>query len=97
MPTGTQREELSYRLLSTLTELGQGVKASALAERLQVAQRDVVGRLQALKRRGMVDYERDATQPYAAGHWSISELGHQAINEMAPSPAEANATGIDDV
>ena len=97
MLTDTQREELSYRILSTLTELGQGVKASALAEHLQVAQRDMVGRLQALKRRGMVVFVRDATQPYAAGLWSLSEQGRQAIDQTAPSPVKADATGADDV
>ena len=97
MLTGTQREELSYRILSTMTELGQGVKASALAENLQAAQRDVVGRLQALKRRGMVVFMRDATQPYAAGHWSLSEQGRQAIDQMAPSQVKADVTDADDV
>jgi DNA-binding MarR family transcriptional regulator len=95
MLTGTQREELSYRILSILIELDQGVKASALTEHLQVAQRDVVGRLQALKRRGMVVFVRDATEPYAAGHWNISEQGRQAIDQMAPSPVKADATGTD--
>lgn len=97
MLTRLQRTALDNCILAILAERGQSIRASELSEHLQVAQRDVVGRLQALKHRGMVDYERDATQPYAAGHWSISEQGQQAINEMTPSPAEADVTGADDV
>jgi len=59
MLTGAQRSELSDSILSALVERGRGVKASELAEHLrQFTQRDVVGRLQALRRRGMVTYEQ---------------------------------------
>ena len=81
MLTAPQRTELNCRILSTLNELGQGVKASELAEHLQVAQRDVVGRLQALKHREMVTYERDGNAPSAAGLWAVSEQGRQMVSQ----------------
>jgi Mn-dependent DtxR family transcriptional regulator len=77
MLTATQRTELNHRILSTLTEFDRGVKADALAERLQVTQRDVVGRLQALKRREMVTYERNGGAPSAPGLWAVSEQGRR--------------------
>lgn len=80
MLTGPQRAELNHRILSTLTQLDQGVKASELAEYLQTAQRDIVGRLQALKRREMVLYERNGSAPSAAGLWAVSEQGRQAAS-----------------
>jgi hypothetical protein len=78
MLTGAQRSELSDSILSALVERGRGVKASELTEHLrQFTQRDVVGRLQALRRRGMVIYERGGESPSAAGVWIVSEQGRQ--------------------
>jgi DNA-binding IclR family transcriptional regulator len=81
MLTATQRTELNHRILSTLTESDQGVRAAALAQRLQLPQRDVVGRLQALKRREMVTYERDGSTPSAPGLWAVSEQGRQMVSQ----------------
>ena len=92
MLTGTQRTELNYRILTTLNQLGRGVKASSLAEHLQVAQRDVVGRLQALKRQEMVVYERNGSAPSAAGVWAVSEQGRQAANQMAIASQEKSTS-----
>jgi DNA-binding transcriptional ArsR family regulator len=83
MLTGAQRSELSDRILSALVERGRGVKASELAEHLrQFTQRDVVGRLQALRRRGMVTYARSDESPSAAGVWIVSEQGRQVTAEI---------------
>ena len=75
MPTATERSELDRLILSALNEWGQGVPSSVLARQLDVPQRAVVGRLQALKRRGAVAFDRDETYPGAAGVWSVSEGG----------------------
>ena len=77
MPTGTGRAKLDHRILTALAERGWGVKASELAGHLNVGQRDVISRLQSLKRRGAVRYDRDEHYPGAAGNWSISEQGQQ--------------------
>ena len=78
--------------MSLLTEFGQGVKASELAEHLQVTQRAVVGRLQALKRQEMVVYERNGSAPSAAGVWAVSEQGRQAANRMATASQEKSTS-----
>jgi hypothetical protein len=84
MLTSTQRSELNHRILSTLTQFGHGMKASELGEHLwQFTQRDVVGRLQALKRQGMVTYERDSESPGAAGAWAVSGRGRQVASQVA--------------
>jgi predicted DNA-binding transcriptional regulator len=80
--TGPQRTELNHRILSTLIELDRGVKAFELTAHLQVAQRDVVGRLQVLKHRGMVTYKRNSRAQSAAGLWVISEQGRQMVGQM---------------
>ena len=78
MLTGALRSELDSRILSVLVDLGRGVKASELVAHLrQFTQRDVVGRLQALKNRGLVTYERSDESPSAAGMWVASEQGRQ--------------------
>ena len=83
MLTGAQRLGLSDRILSILVELGQGVSASDLAGHLrEVTQRDVVGRLQALKNRGLVTYARSDESPSAAGTWTVSERGRQAVSQV---------------
>lgn len=92
MLIGTQRTELNYRILSTLIQLGQGVKSSVLAEHLQVAQRDVVGRLQALKRREMVAYERNSRAPSAAGLWTVSKQGRQSVSQMTTASQGKSAS-----
>ena len=90
MLTGAQRSELDDLILSVLVELRQSVTASELAAHLrQFTQRDVVGRLQALKRRGVVTYERGGEsppfgdlRPSAAGVWTVSEQGRQVTAEI---------------
>jgi DNA-binding MarR family transcriptional regulator len=82
MQTSTERTELSPRILQALIELGRGIKASELAECLQVPLRDVVGRLQALKRRGLVTHERNSEAPGAAGLWAVSEEGQQVATAV---------------
>jgi predicted ArsR family transcriptional regulator len=89
------RMELSHGILCTLAGNNRSMIASELARALAVGQRDVVGRLQALKRRGMVSFERDAAQPYGAGHWRISEQGRQAIDPTATGSGKAPATGTE--
>ena len=101
MLTGAQRSELDDLILSVLVELRQSVTASELAAHLrQFTQRDVVGRLQALKRRMMVTYERGGESPSAAGVWAVSELGRQVTAETTEHdrsdstwPKSANASG----
>ena len=93
MTSDPDRVELSHRILCTLAEYDQSVIASDLAHALTVGQRNVVGRLQALKRRGMVSFERDAAQPYGAGYWRITEQGRQAIDPTATDSGKAPATG----
>jgi DNA-binding transcriptional ArsR family regulator len=84
VPYAAQRSELNRRILSTLTRVGRGMKASELSEHLwQFTQRDVVGRLQVLKRQGMVSYARDGESPSAAGVWAVSDRGRQAANQAA--------------
>ena len=73
MPTAIQRSELDRLILSALNEWGQGVTSSVLARELGVTHRVVVGRLQALKRRGSVIFDRDDAYQSAAGVWSVSE------------------------
>jgi len=92
MLTHPQRTALNQRILLTLTQLGQGVKASELAEHLQLAQRDVVGRLQALKRREMVTYERNSYSPSAAGLWAVSDQGRQIASQMATASQGESAS-----
>ena len=75
MPTAAERSELDHLVLSVLTELGHGVTSSVLARQLDVPHRAVVGRLQALKRRGSVTFDRSGTYQSAAGVWSVSEEG----------------------
>ena len=75
MPTTTERTKLDLLILSALDEWGQGVPSSALARQLDVPHRAVVGRLQALKRRGSVTFDRSGTYQSAAGVWSVSEEG----------------------
>ena len=86
MLIGVQRAELDNRILSALVELGWGVKASELVDHLRTAQRHVIGRLQALKRRGMVTYERDGASPSAAGIWAVSERGGQVASQVTAVP-----------
>jgi len=81
MLTAAQRTELNQRILSALTEFGQGVKSSVLAEHLQVAQRDVVGRLQALKRQRAVTYDGSGGYQSAAGLWTISKQGSERMRQ----------------
>jgi DNA-binding IclR family transcriptional regulator len=79
MPTATQRSELDRLILSALSEWEQGVTSSVLARQLDVPHRVVVGRLQALKRRGSVTFDRDDAYPSAAGVWSASEGGAGSV------------------
>ena len=86
MLTGALRSELDSRILSVLVDLGRGVKASEVVAHLrQVTQRDVVGRLQALKNRGLVTYARSDESPSAAGTWTASEQGRQVAIVAAGS------------
>jgi DNA-binding IclR family transcriptional regulator len=80
MLTAAQRIELNRRILSTLTESDQSLRAAVLAERLQLPQRHVVGRLQALKRREMVTYKRNGSAPSAPGLWAVSDQGRQVVS-----------------
>ena len=73
MPTDTERTKLDRLILSSLDRWEQGVPSSVLASHLDVTHRVVVGRLQALKRRGSVAFDRDGPYPSAAGVWSVSE------------------------
>jgi DNA-binding IclR family transcriptional regulator len=75
MPTATERTKLDLLILSTLDEWGPGAFSSALARQLDVPHRAVVGRLQALKRRGSVTFDRSGTYQSAAGVWAVSEEG----------------------
>ena len=92
MLTATQRIELNHRILSTLTESDQAVRAAVLAERLQLPQRDVVGRLQALKRREMVTYARNGSEPSAPGLWAVSEQGRQMVSQTGTGGVQRYAT-----
>lgn len=91
MLTHPQRTELNHRILSILTELGQGVRAAVLADYLQVTPRDVVGRLQALKRREMVTYERNGSVPSAPGLWTVSKRGRQMVSQMETVAVERSS------
>jgi predicted ArsR family transcriptional regulator len=90
MLTATQRTKLNHRILSVLIESSQDVRAAALAERLQFPHRHVVARLQALKRQGIVTYERGDGSPSTPGIWALSERGRRMVRAAATS---ANATG----
>lgn len=92
MITATQRTELDHRILLTLSQFGQGVKAAALAECLQTTKRNVVGRLQALKHQEMVVYERNGSTPSAPGLWSVSQQGRQVTNQMATASQEKSTS-----
>jgi hypothetical protein len=76
---------MSVRILSALAEPGWGVKASELAEHLrQYKLRDVVGRLQALKRRGMVTYERGGESSPCGGLAGTGAVGDGRDNGTRP-------------
>lgn len=95
MTSDPDRVELSHRILCTLAGSDRSMVASELAHALTVGQRNVVGQLQALKRRGMVAFERDATRPYGAGHWRITEQGRQAIDPTATGSERAPTTSTE--
>ena len=83
MLTGAQRSALSERILAVLVGLEQGMTASDVAGHLrEVTQRDVVGRLQALKNQGLVTYARSDESPSAAGMWTMSERGRHAVSQV---------------
>ena len=86
MMTGAQRTELNERILSILDGLDQGSKAFDLAERLDVAPRDVVGRLQSLKRQGLVTHEQLGQYSSSAGQWFISDAGRESIGAVPEVP-----------
>jgi predicted ArsR family transcriptional regulator len=90
--TDPDRIELDHRILRALATGRQSMIAFELAQALAAGHRAVVGRLQALKRRGMVAFERDAANPYGPGHWRIAEPGRRAI-EPAASSLDAGRKG----
>jgi len=75
VPETNPPTDMNHLILSALMEFEQGVKSSVLAGHLRLTHRDVVGRLQALKRQGSVSYVRSSPYPSAAGLWYVSEEG----------------------
>jgi predicted ArsR family transcriptional regulator len=70
---------LNDRILRSLSANGQDMTARKLAGYVEAPLRQVVGRLQVLKRQGVVTFARYDSAPSAPGRWALTEKGRRTI------------------
>jgi len=86
--------DIDIRILKALADRVEGVMlvpalAADIAQEVGVKYRTAVGRMQSLKRKGLVLHEKDIGDlPAIKGEWTITEAGRVAVGAIPLAPQD---------